>query len=944
MKQRVINGHALEFFDSSNTKKGEIKISGSNIIINPLDANGTVIFGEEGTVNDIEVGAVGTPVDFTFAGGGTLTSNGGTLTIGNTGDTIDLSSATIGAITASAFVGGTFEGNGSGLTGVVPDLSGYNGNVVVTGSLQVTGKVTAEEFHTEFVSASIMYKSGSTKFGDTADDTHSFTGSLSILHPSAYGAKIDLRTSLHKWTLEGGEAGYSADSLALDYDGSTFIRMLGTSDVRIGAGLAVGGIGVAAPSNGLYVAGNVGINNASPIVPLDIEGTVRIRGNGSRRLDLDSDVKITGQYYSNSSTEHTYLKMYNGANASINMGTKHPLSYISFESGNGAYTERMRITNTGNVGIGTTSPSDKLDVFGDLRVSYDVSNYFAIEPISNGNAYFKASGGSLHFAQTSKNNQIFLYDYTGATTRWGEYDGSSIKLKTSSNTTGILLDTDGNSYINTGNVGIGTTSPSSKLHVNGSSKFELPGALNNVYIEGPSNNTLFYAKGEHVGIGTTSPSASLQVEGSADVVNIIGSGSTANTSIFAIDGNNGRLFEVSDDLSDSLFSVNTIAGLPVMEVFSDNRITMGAFNQNDLVISGSRVGIGTDSLFRGNLVVRGDFQDNLSGNGQLAVIGNVSGSNVSGSGNGAQMVFGGSISATDANRTFASVGGYKENDTDGNRAGYLAFGTRQASSPQDIFERMRIDSTGNVGIGAVDPNTKLDIRPEGLTGLTMPTFGTAAYGGIHILPDGNAAGEMWYGITFGNTAAGDDERQRTTAGIYTSAAGNYGNKLYFATSTSWAVGAISRMMIDHTGNVGIGTTTPTYRLDVETSDDIVASFVSTDNKASIGISDNDTSVYVSAENSKASFGFNVGVHANNLNVDSTGNVGIGATSPAETLHVSGSVRVDGNTGTAPQTSGGHSPTDIYGQGDPSFYLGTPDKWLRINLDGVDYVIPAYIPA
>jgi hypothetical protein len=88
------------------------------------------------------------------------------------------------------------------------------------------------------------------------------------------------------------------------------------------------------------------------------------------------------------------------------------------------------------------------------------------------------------------------------------------------------------------------------------------------------------------------------------------------------------------------------------------------------------------------------------------------------------------------------------------------------------------------------------------------------------------------------------------------------------------------------GRLGIGTTSPTYKLDVETADDIVASFVSTDNKASINIKDNDTSVYISAENAKASFGFNIGIHANNLNVDSSGNVGIGTTSPDSKLEVS----------------------------------------------------------
>ena len=55
-----------------------------------------------------------------------------------------------------------------------------NGNADISGNLTVAGKVTAQEFHTTFVSASIMYESGSTKFGDTSDDVHNFTGSVNI--------------------------------------------------------------------------------------------------------------------------------------------------------------------------------------------------------------------------------------------------------------------------------------------------------------------------------------------------------------------------------------------------------------------------------------------------------------------------------------------------------------------------------------------------------------------------------------------------------------------------------------------------------------------------------------------------------------------------------------------------------------------------------------------
>jgi hypothetical protein len=59
-----------------------------------------------------------------------------------------------------------------------------DGDITTSGDLTVAGKVTAQEFHTEFVSASIMYESGSTKFGDTSDDNHDFTGSLNLLSGS----------------------------------------------------------------------------------------------------------------------------------------------------------------------------------------------------------------------------------------------------------------------------------------------------------------------------------------------------------------------------------------------------------------------------------------------------------------------------------------------------------------------------------------------------------------------------------------------------------------------------------------------------------------------------------------------------------------------------------------------------------------------------------------
>ena len=54
------------------------------------------------------------------------------------------------------------------------------GGLTVNGNAVITGKITAQEFNTEYVSSSIIFTSGSTKFGDTSDDIHSFTGSVKL--------------------------------------------------------------------------------------------------------------------------------------------------------------------------------------------------------------------------------------------------------------------------------------------------------------------------------------------------------------------------------------------------------------------------------------------------------------------------------------------------------------------------------------------------------------------------------------------------------------------------------------------------------------------------------------------------------------------------------------------------------------------------------------------
>jgi hypothetical protein len=66
--------------------------------------------------------------------------------------------------------------------------------------LTITGILTAKEFHTQQVSSSIVFQSGSTKFGNTSDDLHQFTGSIEVsgsITGSFYGDGTDITNVLH---------------------------------------------------------------------------------------------------------------------------------------------------------------------------------------------------------------------------------------------------------------------------------------------------------------------------------------------------------------------------------------------------------------------------------------------------------------------------------------------------------------------------------------------------------------------------------------------------------------------------------------------------------------------------------------------------------------------------------------------------------------------------
>ena len=109
--------------------------------------------------------------------------------------------------------------------------------------------------------------------------------------------------------------------------------------------------------------------------------------------------------------------------------------------------------------------------------------------------------------------------------------------------------------------------------------------------------------------------------------------------------------------------------------------------------------------------------------------------------------------------------------------------------------RMTIDTSGNVGIGKINPNYTLDVAGKVFSnnGFYTPTY--------------TSGGNHYFGAEYLTRIVAGMEIEHTTL------TGNYSQKLHFRTH-HFAISEGRRMTIDEDGNVGIGTINPYYKLDI----------------------------------------------------------------------------------------------------------------------------------